>query len=372
MVDADTAAVTPTAAEWDAFVDAASPTSYLQRSAWAVAKAPNGWRAARWSSGPGGAAAQVLIRRVNPTPWSIAYAPRGPLAAAWNEHTVADFTEAARHRLASEPGRIAYLRIDPALWPEDLQAAGDDDRARWLGARLHAAGWRPAPAVQPNASRIVDLRPGESVVWSGLRKKWRQYVNRARTDGVRVVEGSAERLADFYAIYRETAHRAGFIIRSEQSYRDVWAAFQHDNLARLLFAELPDGTPVATLMLLRSGTTVTEPYGGATMAGSDQRANYLLKWEAMKRSREAGAEAYDMWGLSSPGIAHFKAGFGGREVRFAGAWDLVVDPVGRVALDGARRVQTWVSRVRHGLDPRHGVRADGRAGLEAVDGDGAA
>ncbi|MES2209020.1 MAG: peptidoglycan bridge formation glycyltransferase FemA/FemB family protein [Chloroflexota bacterium] len=355
--------------DWDAFVDAAHPTSYLQRSAWAAAKAPNGWRAVRWfggdspgapveASGPNRVGAQVLIRRVRFTPWSIAYAPRGPLAQTWSDNTIAAFTRAARLKMAALPDRVAYLRIEPALDPDiDEHEAGE--RATWLASRLLAAGWRRAPAVQPTASRIVDLRVGEAALWSGLRKKWRQYVNRARADGVRVVDGDGDRLADFYAIYRETARRAGFIIRSEGSYRDVWTAFDREGLARLLFAELPDGTPVATLLLLRSGATVTEPFGGITVAGSEHRANYLLKWDAMNRSRDAGAETYDMWGLSSPGIAHFKAGFGGREVRYAGAWDLVLDPVGRSILEGARRARISVSRVQHGLDPRHRVSPDG-------------
>ncbi len=66
-----------------------------------------------------------------------------------------------------------------------------------------------------------------------------------------------------------------------------------------------------------------------TQAGADTRANYLLKWEAIRSSREAGAEAYDLWGLATGGIAHFKTGFGGREVRYIGAWDLVLDRLGR-------------------------------------------
>ena len=37
---------------------------------------------------------------------------------------------------------------------------------------------------------------------------------------------------------------------------------------------------------------------------------------------------YDMWGLPNRGIAYFKEGFGGREVRYIGAWDLVLDPAG--------------------------------------------
>ena len=69
----------------------------------------------------------------------------------------------------------------------------------------------------------------------------------------------------------------------------------------------------------------------------------------VRSSREAGATSYDLWGLATGGIAHFKAGFGGREVQYIGAWDLVLDRLGRAAYDSAQRGRVWVERRRHGL-----------------------
>jgi lipid II:glycine glycyltransferase (peptidoglycan interpeptide bridge formation enzyme) len=86
-----------------------------------------------------------------------------------------------------------------------------------------------------------------------------------------------------------------------------------------------------------------------TAAGGERRANYLLKWEAIRSSRAAGAASYDLWGLAHPGIAHFKTGFGGREVRYIGAWDLVLDPLGRQVYAVAQRSRVWLARRRHGL-----------------------
>ncbi len=106
---------------------------------------------------------------------------------------------------------------------------------------------------------------------------------------------------------------------------------------------------MAALFLVRCGPRVSEPYGGMTQAGADTRANYLLKWEAIRTSRERGATSYDLWGLASAGIAHFKTGFGGREVRYIGAWDLVLDPVGRRVFEVAQRGRVWLARRRHGL-----------------------
>ena len=98
----------------------------------------------------------------------------------------------------------------------------------------------------------------------------------------------------------------------------MWDAFSPTGNARLLFAQDADGEPQATLFLVRCGPRVVEPYGGMTAAGAESRANYLLKWEAIRSSREAGATSYDLWGLATGGIAHFKTGFGGREVRYIG------------------------------------------------------
>ena len=82
-----------------------------------------------------------------------------------------------------------------------------------------------------------------------------------------------------------------------------------------------------------------------TTAGAEWRANYLLKWEAIRSSREAGATSYDLWGLATGGIAHFKIGFGGREVRYVGAWDLVLSRLGRRAFEVAQRARVqWSSR----------------------------
>ena len=127
--------------------------------------------------------------------------------------------------------------------------------------------------------------------------------------------------------------------------------------------------------MLRVGDRVIEPYGGMTAQGAESRANYLLKWEAIRTSREQGAVTYDMWGLSHEGIEQFKSGFGGREIRYVGAWDLVLDPAGRLAFDTAQAWQDRIGRLRHGIRHVRGGRreAAGRSGAdEAGGGDGGA
>ncbi len=330
---------------WDAFVAGSEPGSYLQLRAWATVKAVNGWSAHTVVADAGPRiGAQILVRRPRPMPWGFAYAPRGPVATDWTPDAIAAFTDAVRTRLPEAAGRISHLRIDP-----EIEADGPHDADGAMRRALHVAGWRPATPIQPNASRTIDLRADEDALWGELRKKWRQYVNKARSAGITVVDGDRSRLGEFYRIYRETADRAGFLIRAESAYRDVFDAFAPAGNARLLFAQAEDGTPQATLLLVRAGPHVVEPYGGMTSAGGESRANYLLKWEAIRSSREAGATSYDLWGLATGGIAHFKTGFGGREVRYIGAWDLVLDPLGRQAYELAQRARVVLARRRGGI-----------------------
>jgi peptidoglycan pentaglycine glycine transferase (the first glycine) len=331
---------------WDQFVETSDPGAYLQLSAWAGVKAVNGWSAHRLvvPFGSGQMGAQILVRRPRPMPWAFAYAPRGPVASDWTPEGVATFSAHVRETLPGAAGRLSHLRVDP-----EIEADGLHDPDGSMRRALRAAGWRPSPPIQPAATRIVDLRADEAALWGDLRKKWRQYVNKARNAGIQVVDGDGARLAEFYRIYRETADRAGFLIRTEAAYRDVWNAFAPTGRARLLFAQTAEGETVATLFLIRSGPRVVEPYGGMTATGGESRANYLLKWEAIRSSRADGATSYDLWGLATGGIAHFKTGFGGREVRYIGAWDLVLDPLGRAAYGVAQRGHVWWSRRRHGL-----------------------
>jgi lipid II:glycine glycyltransferase (peptidoglycan interpeptide bridge formation enzyme) len=336
---------------WDAFVAAGNPGSYLQLAGWAAVKKVNGWSHARVAADPSTTAtapvgAQILLRRPRPLPWVFAYAPRGPVTAAWTADTIGAFTTEVRN-LPTTAGRVSHVRVDP-----EIERDGPADPEGALRRSFREAGWRPAAPIQPNATRIIDLTPDEDVLWGDLRKKWRQYVNKARTAGIIVSDAESDALPEFYRVYRETADRAGFLIRTEQAYRDIWEAYRPAGNARLLFARRPDGEALATLFLVRCGARVVEPYGGMTADGGESRANYLLKWEAIRTSREEGATSYDLWGLATGGIAHFKTGFGGREVQYIGAWDLVLDPLGRQAYERAQQARVWWTRRRHGLATR--------------------
>ena len=333
--------------DFDSFVRSNERATYLQTAAWAKVKASTAWSSqlVGFERGKHGENAstgsRVLTRPIPLLPWRFAYAPRGPIVEAWSLRTFLEYTSALK--IAAVKGgplaRTAIVRIDPEL---EADAAFEilDEQGRVAGSRpavdaFRQVGWRRAHDMQPRKTRIVDLTADEESLLADLRKKWRQYVNKARSNGivVRDVDPNAEpdAFGKFYAVMREVSKRTALPLRAESAFREVWASFAPSGESRLLFAENASGEVHAVLLLVRCGSRVVEPYGGMTEAGADSRANYLLKWEAIRTSKEQGATSYDMWGLIGTGIDHFKAGFGGREVEYIGAWDLTLDPLGATA-----------------------------------------
>jgi lipid II:glycine glycyltransferase (peptidoglycan interpeptide bridge formation enzyme) len=312
---------------WNTFVEHAPYRSFPQLWEWGELREPSGWSPIRIAVGEHPdqplAGAQVLIRRVPLVGWRLGYVPRGPIGYL-DEPAIRDSLVAALRDLAPAE-RVATVKVDP-------EATADDP----LGTTLLAPPWRSAAKVQPPRTRVIDLALDEDALLAAMRQKHRQYVHKAERAGVGVDQvdpsvDAAAALADFYRIYRHTAERAGFVVRVPAYYERVWRLFAPGGHARLFFATL-DGERVATLFHFTCGDRAAEAYGGMTDVGAASRANYLLKWEAIRAFRAEGFATYDLWGIATGGIAQFKEGFGGRQVDYIGARDLLLRPAQDAAL----------------------------------------
>jgi len=332
------------AGAWDAFVEGAAHHAFPQLWAWGELRVEAGWRPIRLAVGADPAhpvaGVQLLLRRVPLSGWSLAYAPRGPIGDLGDPSVRAALVGAMEAVGAEE--RIGRVRVDP-------EVTGDEA----FGAALLDPPWREAPKVQPPTTRLIDLRADRDALWSALGRKHRQYVSKAGRAGVTVGQldptsdaaTTASALADFDRIYRLTAARAGFAVRIPEYYQRLWAAFAPAGRARLFFA-LQDGQRVAALLHLACGDRVAEVYGGMTDAGAASRANYLLKWEAIRTLADEGLGTYDLWGLATGGIRKFKEGFGGTEVTWVGARDLPLHRVGDAILGAALAGHAARTRLR--------------------------
>jgi len=307
-------------AAWNAFVESAGYHAFPQLWEWGEVRAMGGWRPVRLAIGPSQdepvAGAQLLLRRMPVVGWHLAYVPRGPIGNMDEPGVRSALGRALRAFGASD--KVATVRVDP-----------EAQRGTPYGQALLQSPWRAAPKVQPPTTRVIDLTIGADALKAALKRKHRQYVNKAERAGVTIerFDGSTPpevigpALADFNRIYHFTADRAGFVARQEFYYERVWSIFAPTGRVRLSFA-VRDGERVAVLYHFTCGERAVESYGGMTDAGAELRANYLLKWSAISDFASEGFGIYDMWGLATGGIRQFKEGFGGSEVEYVGARDL--------------------------------------------------
>jgi peptidoglycan pentaglycine glycine transferase (the first glycine) len=344
---ADAAALRSDDAAWNSFVAAASAPSFLQATPWAAVKRPNGWRSARVVvDGPGGpVGAQVLVRHPRPLPKGFGYAARGPVASgALDAAALSAFTEAVRR--AAGALRVSHVRIDPEL----------EDPDGFVTATLRELGWRPAPDIQPRSTQVIDLSKPEGELLAELRKKTRQTLRKAEGE-TEVVTAGPERLGEFHRTLAGTMDRVGLPFRSEGFFRQLWDAYARAGQSMLLLAQTPEGVVTSGTFLVGWGDRLVALYGGTNAEGRKLNSKYLINWEALRRAKDAGYAVYDLWGLPNEGITYFKQGWGGRQVDYVGAWDLVVDPVGARLFEAAVQARATIGRLRRRLSGGAGAAA---------------
>lgn len=276
------------------------------------------------------------------------YVPHGP---------VLDYADArAAERLRAvviglrEVGRRA--RVVAAKLEPRIEAGSP---AASLFSRL-----RPDPRpVQVGQTRLVELTDDEALLAS-FDKDTRYAVRRSEREGVEVrAVTDASDIAAIDALHElvlETQRRAGFPRPSLDRYRIAWQGLAGAGRASILEARRGDE-------LLASGMLVVEGVRSFYLFAGSRReepgeakhyASYLLQWEMMRRARELGSRTHDLWGIAPDGagpdhawhgVGLFKKGFGGRAVRWAGTWDVVIDPT-------LYRLRAAVAMARNALSGR--------------------
>jgi len=280
----------------------------LQLWGWGQVKAGHGWSAERifaYDEDTIVGSAQVLIRRL-PSPFkSFAYIPRGPLV----QESYRDDFLAALAKLVKRDYKSVALSVEPA----DAEFTPPE-------------GWnRSANKILSAETILLDLSKPESDLLNDMAKKTRQYIRKSAAEGI-VIKAvrTKEELEKCLHIYRQTAQRAKFNLHQNQYYFDVFNLLGDHSP---VFAAYVDDQPVAFLWLAISADTSYELYGGMNEDGQQLRANYALKWYAIRKVKEWGLTKYDFGGLVVGGVSIFKQGWASEETVLPGTFDKPLSPL---------------------------------------------
>ena len=353
------------------YIAGRASVSFLQTPAWGKSKA--GWtsQSLGWFVGEElVGAGLILLRKVPKVEKYLAYLPEGPDLNWENGNEV----EAALNALivfAKDRG-VFQIKMGPHTWvrrwhAETLKSAIAQGSAKVIGevepdevnksgiallSQLAKLGWKQRKAeasgfgdYQPRYVFQIDLAgKSEEQIFEGFNQQWRRNIRKAEKEGVTVRQGTISDLELFHECYVETAKRDQFTPRSLSYFQSMWTAMREEALERitLLLATHPehDGAIAATTMT-RVGNHSWYSYGASTTAARDLRPSNAVQWEMLKLSLNAGADTYDMRGISDTldsnnhlfGLIQFKLGTGGYAQEYVGEWDYVLSPIWARAFD---------------------------------------
>ena len=295
----------------------------------------------------------LLTRALPKVGKSFGYIPEGPLLQPQNNLSQEILTALVAF---AKSERIFLLRVGPAIpyrdWDgEVIKGALASDQAssllntsstleyengRTAIESFEKAGWRAVVSEsgfsegQPNFVFQLDLRnKDEESLLAGFNQLWRRNIKKADKEGVEVIRGGREELADFHKVYLETAKRDRFIPRPLRYFERMWDELNRGEMHLKLFLAKWQGQTIASTIAIQVGDHYWYSYGASTAFGREARGSNAVQWVMMKDALASGAACYDLRGItptldpkdSHVGLIQFKVGTGGYARQLVGEWE---------------------------------------------------
>lgn len=249
--------------------------------------------------------------------------PGGPLIN-WEDKSQIQAFRKTIEDLAKKEG-CAYVRVRPQL----LENEKNDKLLKKLG-------FKNAPMhLHAELTRQLDLSKGEDQILSEMRKTTRYEIKQATKLGIKIkTSQNPADLDEFYKLQAETASRQGFVPFDKKFLKEQFSTFALDNQAILYTAYLGK-LKLAQAFIIFYAAEAAYHYGASTLLGRRYPGAYLIQWEAIKEAKIRGLKRYNLWGVAPEretnhrfyGVSVFKRGFGGEDVEYLHARDLVINPL---------------------------------------------
>jgi len=232
-----------------------------------------------------------------------------------------------------------FLRVDP---PE----------TEFTGKfKLEEMGFRKLSwEIQPKNTLLLDLHMAEEQLLHQMKPKTRYNIHLSTRKGVVVEElPDAKKMRVFWELMRETTERDGFSPHPYLYYVNLLESLGPRGMAELFIASY-HRRPLAAAIVTYFGSCATYLHGASSDNIRGAMAPHLIQWAAIRAAKQHGMHWYDLGGIAPEGarshpwsgITRFKKGFGGREVAYVGAYDLLYD----AWWYRLYRLGRWANRIR--------------------------
>lgn len=248
--------------------------------------------------------------------------PGGPLLNWQDRAVVAAFKKVALE--IAQKNNCSFIRVRPQLKA--------DEKTNLIFFKL---GFKNAPIhLHAELTSQIDLGKEETKILAQMRKSTRGEIRKATTLGIKITASKdPTQILAFYRLQQETAKRQGFVGFSQKFLEEQFKVFASDNQA-LLYTATFKKILLAQAMIIFYGHEADYHYGASSLEGREFPGAHLIQWEAIKEAKIRGMRCYNLWGVAPEGLLHhrfygvsvFKRGFGGDDVEYVHAQDLIINP----------------------------------------------
>lgn len=195
-------------------------------------------------------------------------------------------------------------------------------------------GFRSSPMhLTADLTSQLDITKTEEELLIAMRKATRYEIKKAEKLGIKITTSRDEKqIKKFYELQLKTARRQRFVPFGYEFLKQQFKVFFDADKA-LLFTATFENKILAQAFIIFYGQEAVYHYGVSTEDGRKYPGAYLLQWEAIKEAEKRGIKKYNFWGVAPvdnknhrfSGVSLFKRGFGGEDVQYLHAQDLVIN-----------------------------------------------
>jgi lipid II:glycine glycyltransferase (peptidoglycan interpeptide bridge formation enzyme) len=194
---------------------------------------------------------------------------------------------------------------------------------------------------------IVNLNHSLEQLRINLRKSWRRQLKKAEKNNLQISVGTSnEEFAIFCELYQDMISRKKFTknIIDPYLYADIQKTLPELNKMRIILSRF-DGHYVSGSILSAQGNTGKSLLAATGTLDIEQKlsSSYLMDWHSMEWLKHNGFKYLDLRGYNPnryPGYSHYKAGFGGDDVRFVGTYEACQNIISKKIVQFGHKIES--------------------------------
>lgn len=178
------------------------------------------------------------------------------------------------------------------------------------------------PLMSPAKVALWDLNIDQDARRAALHQKWRNRLNHAERQGLRITRQNMPGDAQHWLLTADALQQQANRYKSWPAALTLAYAQANPGDAKL-FQAFNGKDPVAAMLILRHGRGATYHISHATARGKELSAHNLLLWEAASWLSAKGCSQLDLGVINTEdaaGLARFKLGTGARLQTLGGTW----------------------------------------------------